>query len=37
MGFAEFILWDMKGKPHDPKWVEMLNRVLTAGFAVGRT
>lgn len=31
MGFAEFLLWDMKDKPHDPKWVEMLNRVVTAG------
>ncbi len=31
MGFAQYMLQDMEGKPHDPKWVEMLNRVVIAG------
>ncbi len=31
MGFAQYMLNDMEGKPHDSKRVDMLNRVVTAG------
>jgi signal transduction histidine kinase len=31
MGFAQYVLNDMKDKPHDPKWEEMLRRVVNAG------
>ncbi|MBI3794626.1 MAG: HAMP domain-containing histidine kinase [Nitrospinae bacterium] len=31
IGAAQFIVNDMKNKPHDPVWAELLNRVSNAG------